>query len=99
MTMGFTKLLAMAAEVLPEGHEPAALARLGAMGRLRLAVAWAALILVIAALILVVAYVGRVFRRQVRRPLSPTRLEEDAWARKPLAPPDEDDDETSDTPE
>ena len=66
------------------------LSRFDALGRLRLAVAWALLILVLVAMFLIVAYLFRVWRRTVHRPLSPPRLnEEDAWARKPLTRPDD----------
>ena len=65
------------------------LSRLDDLGRLRLAAAWALLILAICALLVIVAYLMRMWRRAVRRPLPPVKLEEDAWARKPLAPPEE----------
>jgi hypothetical protein len=73
------------------------LERLGPMGRLRLAVAWGILIILVCAMLLIVAYLGRVWRRALRQPLPPMPLEEDAWARKPLAadPLEEDDDDDS----
>lgn len=66
------------------------LSRLDALGRLRLAAAWGLLLLTICGLLLIVAYLIRMWRRAVRRPLPPVKLEEDAWARKPLTPPDQD---------
>lgn len=65
------------------------LSRLDDMGRLRLAASWALLLLAIAGLLLIVAYMMRMWRRAVRRPLPPIKMDEDAWARRPLTPPDE----------
>jgi hypothetical protein len=89
----FRRTLLLAEEALPAGAGQTALERLGPLGRMRLAVSWSLLIFVVCFLLLIVAYLCRVWRRTVRRPLPPTPFEEDAWARKPLVQLEEEDED------
>lgn len=57
--------------------------------QLRLIGATALLLFTVVAMFVVIAYLLRVWRRQVSEPMEPTRLEPDAWARKSLAPHDD----------
>ncbi len=66
-------------EALPDMPAPEGLARFDALGRLRLSVAWSLLILVLGAMLLIVAYLCRAWRRAVHRRLPPIHLEDDAW--------------------
>jgi hypothetical protein len=57
--------------------------------QLRLIGATALLIFTVVAMVVVIAYLMRVWRRQISEPLTPTRIEPDAWARKSLTPRDD----------
>jgi hypothetical protein len=68
--------------------------RLDDLSRMRLSIASSLLLFALAFMLLIVAWLFRAWRRTVTRPFPPTRVEEDdAWARKPLVPPIDDDDE------
>jgi hypothetical protein len=57
--------------------------------QLRLIGATALLLFTVVAMVVVIAYLMRAWRRQISEPITPTRLEADAWARRSLAPRDE----------
>ncbi len=54
--------------------------------QLRLIGATALLLFTVLAMVVVIAYLMRAWRRQISGPLPPTRLDPDAWARNSLAP-------------
>jgi hypothetical protein len=52
------------------------------------------LLFAVLAMVVVIGYLLRAWRRAVSEPLRPIRLDEHAWARKPLAPRDDHDPES-----